>query len=305
MQRIPPWLKVKLPGSGHYYEVRKKLRQLELHTVCEEARCPNIAECWGGGTATFMILGKVCTRACRFCDVTSGKPVLGPDPHEPGRVADAVRAMALRYAVITSVDRDDLKDGGADHFVAVVSAIRQHCPTTMIELLTPDFAGRSEPIQRVARSGAEVLAQNIETVERLTRHVRDRRCGYTTTLDVLQQYRETGPHYIIKSSILLGLGEREPEVVATMRDLYRAGVDWVTLGQYLRPTRKHAPVQHFVTPVQFERYREAAKEIGFPLVSCGPLVRSSYRAGESDALALYQSRLALSRPATCTTQPTP
>lgn len=290
--RLPAWLKVKLPGDGAYYDVRKRMRDQKLHTVCEEARCPNVAECWGVGTATFMILGKVCTRACRFCEVTSGKPPALPDPDEPQRLARAVAAMKLRYAVITSVDRDDLADGGAAHFVATVEAIKALSGETTVEILTPDFAGNQAAIDRVAVSGAEVLAQNLETVERLTRELRDVRSGYQTTLDVLARYRHSAPHAVTKSSLLLGVGERTAEVEQALRDLRSVDVDWVTLGQYLRPTRKHAPVHSYLAPEQFAAYAELAKSLGFALVSSGPLVRSSYRAAEHQAQHLVAERRA-------------
>ena len=289
-ERLPPWVKVPLPGGGHYATLKQRLRQGGLHTVCEEARCPNVAECWGGGTATFMILGKVCTRACRFCDVTSGKPELAPDPAEPAQVADAAAAMELRYVVITSVDRDDLPDGGAGHFVRTVEAVRQRIPAVVVELLTPDFDLQREPLERVARSGAQVLGQNLETVERLTRTVRDRRSGYGKTLEALRLYRELAPRALVKSSLLLGLGEAPDELDRALVDLRAAGVDWVTMGQYLRPTRKHLPVSRFVPPAEFEALASRARELGFPLVTAGPLVRSSYRAAEQEAQALLAAR---------------
>lgn len=289
---MPPWLRVKLPGSGQYYAVRDRLAAQGLHTVCEEARCPNLAQCWGGGTATFMILGKVCTRGCRFCDVTSGRPPLPPDPAEPQRVADAAAAMRLRHVVVTSVDRDELPDQGSGHFVAVVAALKQRLPATVVELLTPDFQGDPTALAAVAGSGAEVLAHNLETVAALTPKIRDRRCSYARSLEVLRAYRAAAPALLVKSSLMLGLGEANDEVLTALDDLRAAGVDWVTLGQYLRPTRKHLPVERFVPPEEFEALAEQARARGFALVHAGPLVRSSYRAAEQGAAELLARRRA-------------
>lgn len=286
----PPWLKVKLPGRGQYYDLRRRLKALRLTTVCEEARCPNLAECWQGGTATFMIMGEVCTRACRFCDVQSGKPPALPAVDEPQRIRQAVAAMDLRYLVITSVDRDDLPDGGASHFRHVVEELTQSYPELMIELLTPDFGGNEESIEVICGSGAHVLGHNMETVRRITRQVRDARCDYDLSLAVLASYRRFSEQLIVKSSLLLGLGEAEGEILQTLADLREVGVDWVTLGQYLRPTRKHAEVIRYLTPQEFDGLAAKARSMGFPLVSAGPLVRSSYRAGEQDAQSLYLSR---------------
>ncbi|MBK6847422.1 MAG: lipoyl synthase [Proteobacteria bacterium] len=287
---LPPWLRVKLPGGGQYYAVRERLGAQGLHTVCEEARCPNLAQCWGGGTATFMILGKVCTRGCRFCDVTSGRPPLPPDPGEPARVADAAAAMQLRHVVVTSVDRDELADQGSGHFVAVVAALKQRLPLAVVELLTPDFQGDPAALAAVATSGAEVLAHNLETVASLTEKLRDRRCSYALSLDVLRAYRAADPVLLVKSSLMLGLGESTDEVLQALGDLREAGVDWVTLGQYLRPTRKHLPVERFVPPEEFDALAEQARALGFALVHAGPLVRSSYRAGEQGAAELIAQR---------------
>ena len=286
----PPWLKVRLPGLGRYYEVRKELGRLGVHTVCEEAHCPNAAECWGGGTATFMILGDVCTRGCRFCAVTTGHPAGPPAGDEPERVAEAAARLGLRYVVLTSVDRDDLPDGGAAHFAATVAALGRRLPGALRELLTPDFGGREESLAVVADSGAEVLGHNLETVRGLTRGVRDRRCSYDLSLRVLERYRALAPLRLTKSSLLLGRGESEAELRECLRELRAAGVDWVTLGQYLRPSPKHAPVRSFVPPEKFDELAVAARELGFPLVSAGPLVRSSYRAAEQGALELLLRR---------------
>ncbi|MBW2732718.1 MAG: lipoyl synthase [Deltaproteobacteria bacterium] len=287
--RLPPWVKVPLPGRGDFYQVRKRLRELQLNTVCEAARCPNMAECWGCGTATFMILGDVCTRGCRFCDVTSGKPS-PPDVEEPANLAAAVQAMKLRYVVITSVDRDDLPDQGSLHFVVVVQAIKATCPEVIVELLTPDFRDDATAIEAVGQSGAEVLGHNIETTRLLTRGVRDIRCSYDQSLRVLERFRALGSTHLVKSSLMLGLGEAPQDVLQTLGDLRSVGVDWVTLGQYLRPTRKHLEVARFVSPEEFDELAVEARAMGFPLVTAGPLVRSSYRAAEKGAQQLLRQR---------------
>jgi lipoic acid synthetase len=289
MSRLPHWVKVKLPGQGEYYDIRRRVGSLRLNTVCEEARCPNIAECWGGGTATFMILGDVCTRGCRFCDVTSGKP-LAPDPEEPQNVAAAVAEMKLSYVVITSVDRDDLPDQGSEHFVRVVGALKEAHPELTIELLTPDFRGDETAIERVGKSSADVLGHNLETTRALTRKVRDRRCDYQTSLEVLAHYRALGQQHLVKSSLMLGLGEELDDVRQAMHDLRAIGVDWITFGQYLRPSRKHIEVARYLDPSEFDALAAEAKELGFPLVSAGPLVRSSYRAAEQGAKELLTKR---------------
>jgi len=288
----PPWLKVRLPGLGRYYEVRKELGRLGVHTVCEEARCPNAAECWGGGTATFMILGEVCTRGCRFCAVQTGHPAKPPAEDEPERVAEAAERLGLRYVVLTSVDRDDLPDGGAAHFAATVRALRQRLPEATLEVLTPDFGGNEGSLVEVAGSGAEVLGHNLETVRSLSPRVRDRRCSHDLSLKVLERYRALAPRCLTKSSLLLGIGETEAEVLSCLGELRAVGVDWVTLGQYLRPTRKHAPVRSFVPPEKFLELGVAARALGFPLVTSGPLVRSSYRAAEEGALEVLRERQA-------------
>ncbi len=280
MKRHPDWLKVRLPGGGQYAEVRKLLKGLHLHTVCEEARCPNIGECWGVGTATVMILGDTCTRACRFCAVNTGDPQGKVDPLEPARVARAIARLGLKYVVITSVDRDDLPDGGASHFAETVRWIREFSPGTRVELLTPDFQGNVEALRTVVESRPDVLAQNIETVRRLTHVVRDRRAGYELTLFVLRTWKKMAPDILTKSSIMVGLGETDEEVIETLWDLREARVDIVTIGQYLRPTSKrvHLPVARYVPPETFAWYREEALKMGFLEVFSGPLVRSSYRA---------------------------
>jgi lipoic acid synthetase len=290
--RLPAWVKVDLPGRGRFAETRQQLKSLKLTTVCEEARCPNLAECWGSGTATFMILGEVCTRACRFCQVTSGHPPLGPSDDEGARVAEAVAKLGLRYVVITSVDRDDLSDGGASHFVRVVGELRAHQPDLVLELLTPDFQGDERAIDRVAQSGADVLGHNLETVRRLTRSLRDVRCNYDLSLSVLRRYRQQAPRALAKTSLLLGLGETEAEILAALEDARAAGVDWIAMGQYLRPSRKHAKVIEYLHPDRFEQLAGAARALGFAIVVAGPLVRSSYRASEAAAEELLAKRRA-------------
>ncbi len=270
---------------GHYYSVRKRLNALGVHTVCEEARCPNAAECWGGGTATFLILGEVCTRGCRFCAVTTGHPgELSQD--EPHRIAEATAALALRYVVVTSVDRDDLVDGGVEHFVLTTRAIRQRVPGVIVELLTPDFGADPAAAAAVVNSGAQVIGHNLETTRAMTPAVRDPRCGYDQSLTLLRRYRELSDSLLLKSSLLLGLGEEDEMVLETLGDLRAAGVDWVTLGQYLRPSRKHLRVSRYVRPEAFDELARRAREMGFPLVTAGPLVRSSYRAAEEHAAHL-------------------
>ena len=276
----PPWLKVRLPGSPRYDQIKQRARQLRLATVCEEARCPNIGECWGGGTATFMVMGDTCTRGCRFCAVKSRKFGVPLDPDEPRNVAEAIAEMQLDYVVLTSVDRDDLPDGGAGHFAACVRAIREAAPNTMVEVLIPDFSGHLGHLLTVVMSEPEVIAQNIETVERLTHPVRDARASYRQTMDVLAAIKTMDPNRFTKSSIMVGLGETVDEVRQTMVDLRSVGVDFLTVGQYLQPTRKHLRVAEFIEPAQFKAYEEMGLDLGFAYVASGPLVRSSYKAGE-------------------------
>ena len=286
----PPWLKVRLPGMGQYYSVRKRLGDLGVHTVCEEAHCPNAAECWGGGTATFLILGEICTRGCRFCAVTTGRPgELSKD--EPARIAEATASLELRYVVVTSVDRDDLEDGGAAHFVRTTRAILERVPGVIVELLTPDFGASPQAAAAVVGSGAQVIGHNLETTRTLTPKVRDPRCGYDRSLELLRRYRTLGERLLVKSSLLLGLGEEDEMVLETLADLRAAGVDWVTIGQYLRPSRKHLPVSRYVEPEAFDELALRAREMGFPLVTAGPLVRSSYRAAEEHAAHLVAQRV--------------
>lgn len=276
--RKPAWLKAKISGGAVYDEVKSIVRNNKLSTVCEESMCPNIGECWNNGTATIMVMGSVCTRACRFCAVDTGNPKGWLDKKEPKNTALAVQLMKLVYVVITSVDRDDLNDGGAAHYAACVSEIKKLNPYTAVEALTPDFNGVASDVKRVVLSGLDVFAQNIETVERLTTNVRDPRAGYKKTLDVLAKAKEMNSKILTKSSLMLGLGETESEVLQTMKDLKEQHVDIVTLGQYLSPTVNHLPVERYVTPGEFEKYRQLGLSMGFLEVVSGPLVRSSYRA---------------------------
>ena len=278
VERKPAWLRVKLPTGARYEEVRDIVNTHKLNTVCAEAKCPNIAECWGRGTATLMLMGSVCTRACKFCSVSTGNPHGWLDPLEPMQVADAVALMALKYVVLTSVNRDDLPDGGAAHYAACIQAIHQRSPQTAVEALTPDFAGNFDAVATVLDAGLVTYAQNLETVERLTHPVRDPRAGYAQTLDVLAFAKRHAPKTLTKTSLMLGLGETDDELDRTLDDIRAVGVDVVTLGQYLRPTKHHLPVERFVTPDEFNRYRELALSKGFLEAMSGPMVRSSYRA---------------------------
>jgi len=279
--RRPDWLKVRLRTDASYRRVRSMVSELSLNTVCTEARCPNIYECWNAGTATFMILGDTCTRRCGFCSVHRGRPAAGVDPDEPGRVAEAVARLGLRHAVITSVDRDDLSDGGAEHFRQVVVAIRERHPACAAEILTPDFKHKPGALETVLDARPEVFAHNVETVPRLYRAARPG-SRYETSVDLLARAARLkdadGATERVKSSLMLGLGERDDEVIEVMRDLTSVGVDVVTLGQYLQPTRDHLPVDRFVSPEGFETLREAGLELGLSHVEAGPLVRSSYHA---------------------------
>jgi lipoic acid synthetase len=277
-ERKPGWLRARMPGGERYDAVRRNVSEHRLSTVCQESHCPNIGECWNNGTATIMVMGSVCTRACRFCAVDTGNPKGWLDTGEPENTAKSVELMGLRYIVLTSVDRDDLEDGGAAHYAACVSAIKRRTPEVAVEALTPDFDAVMAHVERVVDSGLDVFAQNVETVERLTHRVRDPRAGYRKTLDVLEHARKHRPDILTKTSLMLGLGETREEILQTMDDLLAVGVDILTLGQYLQPTRNHLPVERYVTPEEFNRYREIGLEKGFMEVPSGPLVRSSYRA---------------------------
>lgn len=283
MQREPKpqWLRVRLPGGDHHHEIKKRLREKSLHTVCEEGKCPNIAECWGNRTATLMILGDTCTRGCRFCSVQSGNPHGKVDRQEPQKCAETVVAMGLSYVVLTCVDRDDLPDGGASHFAEVVRAIRARQPECRIEVLTSDYGGNPRHIETISNANPDVFAHNLETVRRLTPTVRDPRAGYDQSLNVLAIAKKLDSNRVTKSSLMLGLGESEDEVRTALRDLRRVGVDVVTLGQYLQPTRKQLPVQAFISPKRFDAWADEARQMGFLFVASGPLVRSSYRAAEA------------------------
>jgi lipoic acid synthetase len=274
----PRWLRAPMPAGARFDAVRRTVRAHRLATVCEEAHCPNIGECWNAGTATLMLMGSVCTRACRFCAVDTGNPRGWLDPEEPANAAHSVALMGLGYVVLTSVNRDDLPDGGAGHFAACVRAIKAKSPQTAVEALTPDFQGVHAHVETVVDSGLEVFAQNVETVERLTHPVRDPRAGYRQTLDVLAHAKRHRPELLTKTSLMLGLGETAQELLATMDDLRAIGCDLLTLGQYLRPTMNHLPVERFVTPEEFARYRAQALARGFRECVSGPMVRSSYRA---------------------------
>ena len=274
----PDWLRVRVPNGARYQEVMDIVRGHKLHTVCAESKCPNIAECWGRGTATLMLMGSVCTRACKFCSVNTGNPKGWLDPQEPANVAEAVALMDLKYVVLTSVDRDDLPDFGAAHYAACIRAIHERMPDTAIEALTPDFQGKQDLVAQVLDAGLATYAQNLETVRRLTHPVRDPRAGYERTLQVLKFAKEYAPQVVSKTSLMLGLGETDAEIEEAMDDMRAAQVDVVTLGQYMRPTKNHLPVQRFVSPEEFARYRDMALSKGFVEVVSGPLVRSSYRA---------------------------
>lgn len=274
----PAWLRAPMPAGAGFASVKGIVREHRLSTVCEEAKCPNIGECWNAGTATIMLMGAVCTRACRFCAVDTGNPRGWLDRQEPDNVARSVELMKLKYVVLTSVNRDDLPDGGAAHYAAAIRAIKRRNPDTAVEALTPDFQGVFRDVQTVLDAGVEVFAQNVETVRRLTHPVRDARAGYQQTIGVLQHAKTYRPGVLTKTSLMLGLGETDAEIRSTMIDLRAAAVDILTLGQYLRPTPNHLNVERFVTPEQFDEYREWALVLGFLECVSGPLVRSSYRA---------------------------
>jgi lipoyl synthase len=276
--RKPPWLRARLASGKQFTAVKQIVREHRLSTVCEEAKCPNIGECWNAGTATIMLMGAVCTRACRFCAVDTGNPRGWLDQDEPENVARSVELMGLKYVVLTSVNRDDLADGGSGHYAAAIRAIKERNPGTAVEALTPDFQGVIRDVQTVLDSGLDVFAQNVETVRRLTHPVRDPRAGYDQTIDVLRAAKTYRPSVLTKTSLMLGLGETDAEIRQTMMDLRAAAVDLLTLGQYLRPSPNHLNVQRFVTPAEFDQYRDWALSLGFLECVSGPLVRSSYRA---------------------------
>ena len=277
-QKKPEWIRVKATFDKNFKAVKEQVQDKRLNTVCEEAMCPNISECWSAGTATFMLMGSVCTRACKFCSVDTGNPKGWLDLGEPMHTAQAVKTMGLKYVVLTSVNRDDLEDGGAEHYAQTVKAIKELNPETAVEALTPDFKGLASSIETLVNCGLEVFAQNVETVRRLTHPVRDIRAGYEQTLEVLAESKRINPKVLTKTSLILGLGETDAEIEETMDDLIANQVDILTLGQYLRPTLNHLPVERWVTPNEFEAYREIGLAKGFLEVVSGPMVRSSYRA---------------------------
>ena len=270
----PKWLRVKLPTGENYKKVRSLVDQHELHTICESGNCPNMGECWGAGTATFMILGNICTRSCGFCAVKTGRPE-NVDEFEPGKVAHSVKTMGIKHAVITSVDRDDLKDGGANIWAQTIRAIRKQAPETTMETLIPDFAGKWENLQIIIDVAPEIVSHNLETVRRLTKEVRIQ-AKYDRSLEVLFRLKKSGMK--TKSGIMLGIGETHEEIIEAMEDLRSVNVDILTLGQYLQPTQNHLPINEFVTPERFQEYKDLGLKMGFRIVESGPLVRSSYRA---------------------------
>jgi len=276
----PPWLTVRSPQGKNHDELKGLLKSLNLHTVCEEAHCPNIGECWGGRTATLMLMGDVCSRACRFCMVTPGKPQGVLDDLEPANVAFALSQIGLTYVVLTSVDRDDLPDGGASHFAKTIRLVKEQNPGTLVEVLIPDFQGDLGSLRTVVDARPDVIAHNVETTLSLSPRVRDPRANYWQSLSVLRNVKKLGRRIYTKSSIMVGLGETEEEMVQAMVHLRQADVDFLTVGQYLRPSTRHLKVAEYVDPKQFERYKEIGTSLGFRYVASGPLVRSSYRAGE-------------------------
>lgn len=285
-KRLPDWLRVSLPGGAGAAGMHRRLGRLGLHTVCESARCPNQAECWGAGTATIMIMGDVCTRGCRFCNVKTGKPDALPDPDEPARVAEAVSDAGLKYVVLTSVDRDDLDDGGANHFAKTIQAVKGLSPAIRVEALIPDYLG--ERLEIVLRSGVDVLGHNVEVVRRITPMARDRRASWEKSIDVLRQsvgWTGDGDRKVLtKSSLMVGIGETDDEIRDAIRELASVGVSMITIGQYLQPSGRHLPVERYVEPETFDLYRDFAVSCGIRFVASGPLVRSSYRAAELFAL---------------------
>jgi lipoyl synthase len=297
MEPKPEWLTVQPAGSAgdegaNYKRLKGLFKELRLHTVCEEAHCPNVAECWGSGTATLMLMGDVCSRACRFCMVTPGRPAgTPPDPLEPENVALTLSRMGLSYVVLTSVDRDDLPDGGAGHFAKTIRATKEMNPGMRVEVLIPDFQNDLDSIRAVVEARPDVIAHNIETTLFLSGRVRDPRAGYWQSLSVLRSIKKLDPSMLTKSSIMLGLGEKEEEVRLAMLHLRRVGVDFLTVGQYLRPSARHLPVAEYVSPETFDHYRRVGEgEYGFSYVASGPLVRSSYRAGDLFIDALLKKR---------------
>lgn len=276
----PDWLKVRAPSGENYERIKDMLGNLKLATVCQEAQCPNMGECWSGGTATFMLMGEVCTRGCKFCHVKTGNPKGKLDPLEPEKVAYSIAQMDLEYVVITSVDRDDLPDQGSSHFARTVRTIKKLDPGVIVEILTPDFRGDQELVTQLADSLPDVFAHNVETVERLQKKVRDPRANYKQSLSVLETVKKHDPTRFTKTSLMLGLGETDEEIMQTLKDLRAIDCDVVTFGQYLQPTGSHLDVIEYITPDKFKYWQKTAEDMGFLYVASGPLVRSSYRAGE-------------------------
>ncbi len=276
----PPWLKVPFPGGERYSWIKKRAANLNLSTVCEEANCPNIGECWNGGTATFMLMGDTCTRGCRFCSVKSAKNPGALDPEEPKKLAETVKNLALKYVVLTTVDRDDLPDQGASHIARCIRSTQRACPEMLIEMLMPDFQGKIELVQQVINARPAVLAHNLETVRSLTDRVRDSRASYDQSLDVLRYLKQQCPDGYTKSSLMLGVGESRTETLQAMKDLRDVGVDFLTIGQYLQPSKKHLKVEEFMHPDEFDELALQGDKMGFEYVASGPLVRSSYKAAE-------------------------
>jgi lipoic acid synthetase len=276
----PPWLKVPFPGGERYSWIKKRAANLNLSTVCEEANCPNIGECWNGGTATFMLMGDTCTRGCRFCSVKSAKNPGALDPEEPKKLAETVNNLALKYVVLTTVDRDDLPDQGASHIARCIRSTQRACPEMLIEMLMPDFQGKTELVQQVINARPAVLAHNLETVRSLTDRVRDSRASYDQSLDVLRYLKQQCPDGYTKSSLMLGVGESRTETLQAMKDLRDVGVDFLTIGQYLQPSKKHLKVEKFMHPDEFNELALQGDKMGFEYVASGPLVRSSYKAAE-------------------------
>ncbi|CCE61197.1 hypothetical protein TPHA_0A01130 [Tetrapisispora phaffii CBS 4417] len=295
VKRLPKWLRVPIPKGSGYHKLQKDLKELKLSTVCQEAKCPNIGECWGGddrskSTATIMLLGDTCTRGCRFCSVKTNRNPAKPDPSEPLNTAEAISRWGLGYVVLTTVDRDDLVDSGAYHLAETVRLIKEKAPKTLVETLSGDFMGNLEMVDVMAMSGLDVYAHNLETTEALTPHVRDRRATYRQSLAVLERAKKTVPDLITKTSIMLGLGETDEQVLQTLKDLRTIDCNVVTFGQYMRPTKRHMKVVEYVHPDKFDYWKQIALDMGFSYCASGPLVRSSYKAGESFIENILRSR---------------
>ena len=286
----PSWIKSQIPTGSNYYNIKKLVKNLNLATVCESASCPNIGECWSGGTATLMLMGDLCTRGCRFCNVKTGNPKGWLDEQEPEKVAFTLARLNLNYVVLTSVNRDDLDDEGSGHFAKTIGLLKKRLPHLLLEVLTPDFSGREEFLQKIVLAKPDVFAHNLETVESLSPQVRDPRANYQQSLAVLEFIKKQNPSLYTKSSLMLGLGERESEILKSLKDLRSAGCDVITFGQYLRPQKRHLPVERFIPPEEFEDWKQRAESLGFIYCASGPLVRSSYRAGEFFMSALIQKQ---------------